>query len=47
MLVVRKLDNRVGGVVGKTLEPAHLALGILPDRLRNVDVLAPDDGPHN
>ena len=46
VLLVRELDDRVRPVVEQALEPPELALGVLADPVRHLDVLALDDGPH-
>ena len=46
VLLARELDHGVRSVVQQPFEPAHLAFGVLPHGLRDVDVLALDDRPH-
>jgi len=46
MLLAGQFDDRVRFVIEQSFEPAHLAFRILPDLLRDVDVLALDDRPH-
>ena len=46
VLLVRELDDGIGAVVQEPLEPAELALGVVADPLRDLDVLALDDRPH-
>ena len=46
MHLVRELDDGVGPVVEEAFEPVELALGVVADPVRDLDVLALDDGPH-
>jgi hypothetical protein len=46
MLLVGELDQDLGLLVLKPLEPTHLPVGILPHSLGNLYVLALDDHPH-
>jgi len=46
VLLAGELDDRIRFVVEQTLETTHLAFGVLPHGLRDVDVLALDDRPH-
>jgi hypothetical protein len=46
MHLVRELDDGVGPVVEQPFEPIELALGIGSDAIRDLDILALDDGPH-
>ena len=46
MLLVRELDDGIGAVVEHPLEPPELALRIVADPVRDLDVLALDDRPH-
>ena len=46
MHLVRELDDGVGAVVEEPLEAAQLALGVVADPIRDLDVLALDDRPH-
>jgi hypothetical protein len=46
MLLVREFDHRIRAFVEQPFKPAHLALRVLPHRVRDVDVLALYDRPH-
>ena len=44
--LVRELDDGVRAVIEEPLEAGELALRVLPDPVRDLEVLAPDDRPH-
>ena len=44
--LVRQLDESVRAVIEEPLEAGELALRVLPDPVRDLEVLAPDDRPH-
>ena len=44
--LVRQLDDGVRAVIEEPLEAGELALRVLPDPVRDLEVLAPDDRPH-
>jgi hypothetical protein len=46
VLFIGQLNQDLGLLVLKTLEPTHLSIGVLPHGFRNLDVLALDDHPH-
>ena len=44
--LVGELDDGIGPVVEEAFEPAHLALGVVANPVRDLDILALHDGPH-
>jgi hypothetical protein len=46
MGLVRELQGGVRTVIKEALEAAELALRVITDPVRNLEILAPDDRPH-
>jgi hypothetical protein len=46
MRLVGELDDGVRAVIEEPLEASKLAFRVLPDPVRDLEVLAPDDRPH-